>query len=96
MTIEELKTVKIGDIVICNTSFNNLPQKGWKGKIITFDEESVAVEWEKEFAKGHDCDGKAGKKKSRWYMIGYNFDLNESDNIIILDLLKKSQLEFEF
>jgi hypothetical protein len=54
-----IKDFKLGDTVICNTSFEDFPQKGWRGKIIDiyYSEEIISIEWEKSFSYGHSCRG---------------------------------------
>jgi len=88
MTKQEYKNCKVGDGVICNTSYINLPQKGWKGKIIHKDIScgTILIEWEKPFIDGHDGSGKGEDKKCRWYSSSY----------YLLDLIKNQQLEFDF
>ena len=92
MTVKQVKSLKIGDKVICNTSFDNLPQKGWIGKVVySFDGFLIGIEWEKKFHLGHDCEGKGKNGYCRNYAI---------ENVLNQDaeILDKynNQLEFNF
>lgn len=95
MTKEEAKKIKINDIVICNTSFQHLPQKGWKGKVVSKNKSEMilGVEWEEYFKFGHSCDSKGEIFKCRYYSIQNRMNIN--CDISILDLFNK-QLEFKF
>ena len=94
MTIEQARKIKINDIVICNTSFDHLPQKGWKGKVIykNSNELNIGIEWGKDFYYGHDCDGLGKQNHCRFY---YSQDFLDNDDVLILDMAS-NQLEFEF
>lgn len=96
MTEEQARKIKINDTVICNTSFKNLPQKGWEGKIIDKSKLGIClgIQWEKEFLEGHDCGQKGIDNRCRYYGITETKD-RLNDSILILDLYKK-QLEFNF
>ena len=97
MTVEKLLKLKINDKVICNKSFEGLPQKGWIGKIICAPDKNcdVGIEWERTFEYGHECVGVIdfGKKKHcRWYGVSGS----ENEKIDILSIYNNNQLEFEF
>ena len=95
MTIEQANKLKIGDKVICNNSFNNLPQKGWIGKVVVPANgiHSLGIEWEKSFKSGHSCDEKGKKDSCRFY---WRPSSCEDDSISILSIYNNNQLEFEF
>ena len=57
----------IGDKVIAKGKVDGLNLKGSKGKVVDIDEDDmVGIEFEKEFEKGHSCDGLGKDGYCRW------------------------------
>ena len=100
MTIEQVKQLKVGDKVVCNKSFDDLPQKGWIGKIIyKTDICKISIEWEKKFTEGHDCNRRGKEGQCRFYSspeFDSFWDNNENQNISVINKYTNNQLEFEF
>ena len=83
-----MKSFKIDDIVICNTSFEGYPQKGWKGKVIYERDflNVIGVEWEQSFFWGHDCGGIGKYGYCRYYDNAMS-----TANLNIIDILYERQ-----
>jgi len=63
---------EVGDEVICDKSYPNFPQKGWRGKVVNIAPYSysskIGIEWNKPFPEGHHCDGKGELGYCRYYV----------------------------
>lgn len=93
MIDEEAKKLKVGDIVTCNFSFFDYPQKGWKGKVI-YTEPRIGIEWEYAFTRGHTGRGHGKDGYCREYCFN-SLVCSKTETVKILNKVKM-QLEFDF
>lgn len=98
MNSNQAMLLKKGDIVTCNTSFNNKPQKGWKGKVIIVEKniKGIGIQWDMPFFSGHSCSDMGRDKHCRYYYYDDESDYCEDCNVCVLDFYSAAQLEFDF
>jgi hypothetical protein len=94
-----MEDFKVGDEVICDKSYPNLPQKGWKGKVVRTLKGKLSniiwIEWEQSFFWGTNGGGKGKDGHCRNYFKYLPIDLKhiKDDSVDILSLNKTIQLE---
>lgn len=97
----EEKSLKIGDKVICNKSYPDLPEKGWFGEIIDIEDcgNKILVSWEKHFNLGHDGSSYRNNGKKCFYYANKKENVyagwGNYESFDVLNSVSK-QLEFNF